>query len=346
MKKIIQISAIFVTVVAIVCILLGIKYYRDIYTPNVDLENKNHVYFYIHPGDDYNDVLKQLTREHIIKNKKSFKWVAELKGYPKLVKPGRYKIENRMTNNALINMLRGGLQTPVKVTFNNIRTREQLAAKLSENVEADSIEIINLLNDEEFAKKYAHTPQTLFAAFLPDTYEFYWTTSAENIIERIVGRYKKFWTDERKKKAANINLTPYQVSVLASIVQSEQTKYNDEKPTIAGLYINRIKRGIPLESDPTLVYAWGDFGIQRVYNYHKEIDSPFNTYRNKGLPPAPINLPAISSIKSVLNYQKHNYIFMCAKDDFSGYHNFSETYQQHLIYARKYHDALDKAKIK
>jgi UPF0755 protein len=181
--------------------------------------------------------------------------------------------------------------------------------------------------------------------FIPNTYQFYWNTSAEQFMERMAKEYKAFWTDERKAKAKKIGLSQTEVAVLASIVQAEQSRHHDEKPVIAGLYINRLKKGMRLESDPTLVYAHGDFSIKRVLNVHKEIDSPYNTYRNSGLPPGPINLPEISSLDAVLNYKSHEYIFMCAKEDFSGYHNFSKTYQQHCIYANKYREALNKRKI-
>jgi len=181
--------------------------------------------------------------------------------------------------------------------------------------------------------------------FIPNTYEFYWNTSAEEFFKRMAKEYKAFWTSERIAKAKKIGLSQSEVSALASIVQAEQLFHADERSRVAGLYINRLNKGMLLQSDPTLIYALGDFTIKRVLNKHKIIKSPYNTYLNTGLPPGPINLPERSSIDAVLNYEKHDYIFMCAKEDFSGYHNFAKTNRQHEIYAAKYHRELNKRRI-
>lgn len=181
--------------------------------------------------------------------------------------------------------------------------------------------------------------------FIPNTYEFYWNISAKAFFKKMNTEYSKFWNPARLAKAKKIRMSPLEVSTLASIVQAEQSMHDDEKAKVAGLYINRLRKGMLLQSDPTVVYAIGNFSIRRVLNKDKEIDSPYNTYKYKGLPPAPINLPEISSIDAVLNYEKHSYIFMCAKEDFSGYHNFSKTHSQHMMYARRYQAALNKKKI-
>lgn len=319
--------------------------YQKIFSPNTHIYNKKKTYIYIKRSDNFETVKEKLYKNNFIIDKASFEWVANKKNYPKLIKSGRYKIKNAMSNNELINLLRSGKQTAINLTFNNIRTPEQLAGKLALQIEADSSEVIALLNNENFLKKYNFSKLSVMSMFIPNTYKVYWNTSARKLFKRMNREYKKFWNTKRKAKAEKIGLSPYKVSILASIVQAEQSQHNDEKPIVAGLYINRLNRSMPLQSDPTLVYALGDFTIKRVLNKHKEIDSPFNTYKNLGLPPAPINLPEISSIDAVLNYEKHKYLYMCAKDDFSGYHYFAKSNRQHNIYARRYHNALNKKKI-
>jgi UPF0755 protein len=320
--------------------------YQMIYSPNVFLGKKLKDYVYIPTGSSIQDVTNILYEDGIIANRASFEWVAERKNYKQHVHPGRYLIKTGMNNNQLIDLLRSGEQVPLNLTFNSIRTREQLAGKISKQIEADSLEIITLLNNKEYiASKFHMSKENILTMFIPNTYEVWWNTTAEQFLERMAKEYKSFWTDERKAKAKKIGLSQSEVAVLASIVQAEQSRHHDEKPVIAGLYLNRLKKGMRLESDPTLVYAHGDFTIQRVLNVHKEIDSPYNTYKNAGLPPGPINLPDISSLDAVLNFKSHEYIFMCAKEDFSGYHNFSKTYQQHCNYANKYREALNKRKI-
>ncbi|MCK9255795.1 MAG: endolytic transglycosylase MltG, partial [Bacteroidales bacterium] len=204
---------------------------------------------------------------------------------------------------------------------------------------------VKLLKSQDLAKKYGFNENTFLAMFIPNSYEFYWNTSAEQFVERMAKEYKNFWTEERKQKAANLGFSQSEVSTLASIVEAE-TQKNDEKARIAGVYINRLNIGMLLQADPTVVYATGDFFLKRVLNKHLEINSPYNTYKYSGLPPGPINIPSISSIDAVLNYEKHNYKFFCAKDDFSGYHVFAVTNAQHEANARKYHQALRSAGIR
>ena len=319
--------------------------YRKIYQPNISLGASKTAYFYIPTGSTSGDVSQLLYQKGYVINRSSFEWLAEKKNYKNHIYPGKYLLKSGMSNNELIDLLRSGEQEPVKVIFNLVRSREQLASKVSKQIEADSLSMIRLLQDANYLKKYGMEPDNILTMFLPNTYEFYWNTSAKQFLKRMSKEYKKFWTQERKAKARQIGLTQTEVSILASIVQAEQSAHNDEKPAIAGLYINRIKKGMRLESDPTLVCALGDFSIKRVLNIHKQIDSPYNTYKYAGLPPGPVNLPEISSLDAVLNYQKHDYIFMCAKEDFSGYHYFSKNLAQHSIHARRYRAALNKLKI-
>lgn len=319
-------------------------YYQRIFAVNVELPTSS-VDFFIASDADYSDVLSDLITQGIIKDSASFDWVAKRKKYPDLVKGGRYVILDGMNNNQLVNLLRSGEQKPVQLILRSVRTKAELAANVSGFIEADSASIIALLNDEAFCAQYGFGTSTIFTMFLPNTYEFYWNTTAEEFTVRMAREYKRFWTEERVAKAKKMNLTQSEVTTLASIVQSEQAAKKDERPVVAGLYLNRLRRGMRLESDPTLIHALGDFSIKRVLNVHKQIDSPYNTYKNAGLPPGPILLPEIESIDAVLNASSHNYLFMCAKEDFSGYHNFSSSYREHVNNAKRYQRELNRRKI-
>ncbi len=315
--------------------------YTKIYEKNV--ESKGVVY--IPTGADFDEFLDSLYASNLVADTAGFAQTAMLKGFNKKVYPGRYVLKSGMTNAQIVNKFQNGLQDPVKLTFNSIRTKEQFAGKVAKKIEADSSSIAELLNNEAYVSEFGFDTKNIISMFLPDSYEFYWNTSAKSFIKRMNKEYKKFWTEERLQKAKALNLTPQQVSVLASVVQAEQLQHPSERAKIAGLYINRLKKGMLLQSDPTLIFAIGDFSKKRVLNKDKEINSPYNTYKHVGLPPGPINMPDKSSIDAVLNYQKHDYIYMCAKDDFSGYHNFATNLTQHNINARKYQNALNKQKI-
>ncbi len=344
-RKLGKIFLILFAVLIVVCSLVAYAAYNKIFANNVNSDIKKSFFLYIPTGANFTTLADTLKKHKVLKDFESFKWVCQKKNYINKIKSGRYKIKPSMSNNDLVNLLRSGNQKAVKLTINNVRTKSELATKISRQLELDYSQIIKLFNNKKFLQKYGFNPDNVLSMFIPNTYQFYWNTSAEKFFVKMNNEYKKFWNKERSSKAKKLNMSKLEVSVLASIVQAEQSKHNDEKPKIAGLYINRLKRGIPLESDPTLVYAIGDFSIRRVLNKHKEVDSPFNTYKNLGLPPAPINLPEISSLDAVLNYQKHNYIFMCAKADFSGYHNFAKNITMHNAYAKQYHRALNKRKI-
>ena len=302
-------------------------------------------YIYIPSNSEFTDVVKILSENGLLINANSFEWLAKQKKYDANIKSGRYRINRALNNNDLVNLLRSGKQTPIKVTFNNLRNKEQLAGKIASQIEADSLSILNYITDTTFLNKLQLNTDNVACLFIPNTYEFYWNTSVEGFVNRMVKEYSNFWNSSRKKKAADIKLNYYQVAVLASIVEKEQSIKRDERPEIAGLYLNRLKKRMKLESDPTLIFALGDFTIKRVLTKDKKVESPYNTYKNKGLPPGPICIPSINAIDAVLNASEHNYIFMCAKEDFTGYHNFAKTYAKHLIYARRYQKALNKRKI-
>lgn len=323
---------------------MAYEYYGRIYKANVDLDTGS-VEFYIHSTWDYNRVKKALVEENIIIDEAAFDWVAQQKQYPDLVKPGRYIILDGMSNNKLVNLLRSGEQKPIRVVIKSVRKKTQLASQVGALIEADSVEIINKLNDPSYCARLGFNTTTIFTLFIPNTYEFYWNTSADEFIDRMAKEYRRFWTDDRKAKARDLGLSQSEVSILASIVQSEQAAHADERDEVAGLYLNRLKKGMRLESDPTLIHALGDYSIKRVLNVHKQVNSPYNTYKYAGLPPGPILLPEMASLDAVLNPAKHNFIFMCAKEDFSGYHNFAVSYNQHINNANRYQRELNRRRI-
>lgn len=329
-------------ILAILLVAIVWKGYQVFLRPNV---TEAEPYLYIYTNDNYTDVLHRIKSSKIVQNANNFDWAAKAMKYPNNVKSGKYKLSHNMNNRELVAMLRGGYQEPIKLQFANIRLKESFAGLLGQNFQADSTQFLALLSNESTAEQYGFTKEDFFSMFIPNTYEFYWNTPPDRVIERFYEEYKKFWTTERLEKAKALNLTPQEVSILASIVRGEAL-HNDEMPTIAGLYLNRLKKGMLLQADPTVIFANNDFSIRRVLNKHLTIDNPYNTYRFKGLPPGPINMPPIVAIDAVLNPGNHDYIYMCAKEDFSGYHAFAKTMAEHLINARKFQRALDQRNIK
>lgn len=328
---------VFVFLLMVICAILFYiaRNYLYITKPIIKTADGKNVSLYIPTGADYQYVKNEITSLKVLKSKKAFDWLARKTNYDKNVHPGRYVLTNGMTNQQLINMLRMGHQTPVKVVFNNMRTVEQLAGRISEQIEADSASIIEAINNN---------PDIDATTFIPNTYEFYWNTDADAFVDKMFNEYKVFWNESRLQKAKNKKLTQKEVSILASIVDKETTK-TSEMPRIAGVYINRLNRHWPLQADPTLVFALGDFNIRRVLDVHKNIDSPYNTYKYAGLPPGPICIPSIAAIDAVLNAEKHNYFYFCAKDDLSGYHVFAKNITEHNNNAERYRRALNKNKI-
>jgi UPF0755 protein len=333
----------FIVIFLVVLTVVGLRafqLYRYIFDANILTPGS----IIIPKNATYEQVIDSLKKHQIIANYKAFEWVAKRKKYAESIKPGKYLLDKGLNTNEILNMLRSGNQHPVQVTFNNLRFISELAGAVSKYIEPDSLELLKKFTDPATFEKYGFTESTFHCMFIPNTYEFYWTTTADQFLERMSMEYKRFWNEERRKKATNLGLTPEEVMTVASIVQEESNK-KDEKPIIAGLYMNRIKRGMPLQADPTVKFALGNFRIKRVLKSHLEIDSPYNTYKYAGLPPGPINFPEISSIDAVLNATKTPYIFMCARQDFSGYHNFSKNLSGHLENARKYKAALDSMEI-
>lgn len=326
-------------------LIIFFRLFNAILKPNTKTLAGESVSIYIPTGATYNDVRDILYSHNLIINKGSFEWVASRKDFASHVRPGHYLIHNAMNNNTLVNMLRSGAQVPVNVVFNNIETKAELAGKVSAQIEADSLSLLKCWNDRVFLKTLNTSPEKVFYILLPDTYEFWWTTDAEGFTARMAKEYLNFWNEERTDQAKKIGLNAEQVIILASIIEKE-TQKNDEKPVIAGVYLNRLRKDWPLQADPTVKYALNAPELKRVLKAHTEYDSPYNTYLYRGLPPGPICMPSKASIDAVLNYKKHDYMFFCAKPDLSGYHVFSRTLAEHNRYAAAYQKELDRRNIR
>ena len=305
---------------------------------------KKHTVLYIPTGSTYEQVMDTIGSNLLIKNKEVFDWIAVKKRFPGNIHPGRYVIDRSLTYNSLINLLRSGKQTPVKVTFSNARTLNDIAGRIGKQIETDSVRIVDFFSDDSNYKSDGFKKENIIAVFIPNTYEFYWNTDVKELYSRMLKEYRLFWNTSRVSKAKSEDLNPFEVSILASIIDDEVVK-RDEKPRIAGVYINRLKRGMPLQACPTIKFAMNDFTITRVLNKYLLIDSPYNTYRHTGFPPGPIGCATIEGIDAVLNAEKHDYLFFAAKADFSGYHNFSRTLSEHNRYAALYQKELNKRKI-
>lgn len=319
----------------------GLNVYKTYLAPNVSGDEE---YLFVKTGANYDDLLINLQNKANLKDLDAFKKAAGSMKLAASLKAGRYRLKQGLNNRTLINMLKSGNQDPVKLKFQNIRKKENFAAYMAKNMEADSLAFINVLDSSALLEKYGFTKENSYSLFIPNTYELYWNITPLAFFEKMQKEYGKFWTASRKQKAAKLNLTPIQVSILASIVDSEAL-YDKEMPIIAGLYLNRLSRGILLQADPTVIFANNDFTVKRVTNKLLSVDSKYNTYKYKGLPPGPIMMPSINAIDAVLDRQVNSYIYMCAKEDFSGYHNFAENEAQHNINAKKYRAALNKRNI-
>lgn len=339
-----QIIMIIIALLIVGSVIFGYLGYRMVYKPNVWLNGQPSAAFNIKSSSSWEDVKLMLYKNGTIIHRESFERLATIMKYPDHIKSGHYILKEGMSNKQIISKLRAKQQDPVKLVFNNIRIKEELAGHIAEQIETDSVSLLKLLNDADYLKKFGFTTDNIISMFIPNTYEVYWDITAEKFMEKMYKEYNAFWTDKRKARLAEISLTELEAITMASIVEKETNK-NDEKPDVAGVYMNRLRDGWLLQADPTLVYALGDFSIKRVLNVYKTIDSPYNTYKYVGLPPGPICLPSISSIDAVLNYRPHKYMYFCAREDFSGYHNFAVTMDEHLLNAAKYQQALNQKGI-
>lgn len=340
-----------ILIIAAVCILIicGVTYYY--FFSSMSAKDTTE-YLYIDNDDNIDSVtvkLEKISTPHAIS---AFKMLAGYSKYAENIRTGRYAIEPGEGAAVTFRRLKNGLQTPVNLTIPSVRTVERLSAQLSEKLMIDSATICKALKDEKTCKELGFDTTTVICMFIPNTYDIYWNTSAENLLKRMKKEYSRFWDEERMARAANIGMSPTEIMTLASIVD-EETANDQEKPMVAGMYCNRLKLrnseypdGMPLQADPTIKFAWKRFDLRRIYNKLLNIDSPYNTYRRTGLPPGPIRIPSIAGIEAVLNHTKHDYLYMCAKEDFSGTHNFARTYEEHMANARRYTQALNQRGIK
>jgi UPF0755 protein len=302
------------------------------------------VYLHIHEHDTFTDVVKQIEKKKVARHLSSFIALAKVMGYPQKIHTGRYAIESGMSNERLLTNLIKHKQEPVSLKFNNIRTKGQLAGRLAQQLMLDSLTIINQLNDSAVDAKLGFNSETVVAMFIPNTYDILWDITPEQLLKRMHREYSIFWNDERRQKAKAAHLSPIEVTTLASIVE-EETNHKADKPIIAGLYLNRLRLNMPLQSCPTIKFALGDFTLQRITGVHLRVNSPYNTYRNQGLPPGPIRIPSIETLDAVLNFTPNNYLYMCAKETLNGEHYFASTWEEHKHNAAKYAAMMNKRGI-
>lgn len=328
-------------------VMLSYYVYQIFFTPNIgnNTDAKDFV-LYIRKGATFQDVIDTLDKHKVYEDKTSFAFIAKMLGYQEQVKAGRYVLPVKATNLQVVRKLRSGAQDPIKITFNSIRLKSEFADRIGSKFAFGADTLRKLVSDEEVCKTYGFDTSTVLAMFIPNTYEFYWTLPADAFMNRMHEEYTRFWTSERKEQAVAAGLTPIQVSILASIVEAE-TNMNTEKPTVAGVYINRLNINMPLQADPTVKFALGDFSIKRINHdlIEAAAGSPYNTYKVSGLPPGPINMPSITTIDKVLNYESHNYLFFVADPKKPGYHIFNADYRSHVNKANQYRKSLNTRNI-
>lgn len=303
------------------------------------------VLIYLDQDDNFDSLTVKIKATGKVEMNRGMRLAVQLLQYEDHVRPGCYDVGSGQCAWNVIRRLRAGDQIPIRLTIPQTWTKEQLAARLSRQLMADSASLASLFNDPEVLKAYETRPEMLVSLFVPDTYEVYWTITPEALLKRMAKEHKAYWTAERKALAEQQGLTPDEVAVLASIVDKETTNV-DEMPMVAGMYLNRLRTNMPLQADPTVKFALGNFALRRLYNSHLACDNPYNTYKYTGLPPGPICVPSPQAINAVLHPAQHNYLYMCAKEDFSSAHNFAATYAEHLANARRYQQALNQRNIK
>lgn len=328
-------------IIGILLLLAAYKITADLFLNNVSSANNKDVFIYIKSNKSLDRLIFNLQKEKILKNVESFERVAKLINLTENLKPGRYRITEGMSNIGLIKLLKSGKQEPVNLVINYAKRKENLALSLSKQLELDSNNFVQLFNDSATLSTAKMDSNNIISLFIPNTYNVYWNISGKKFVERMQKEYNSFWNSNRTTKSILLKLSPQEVTILASIVMSETNK-KDEMPIVARTYLNRLQMGMPLQADPTILFALNDTSVRRVLHIHTMLESPYNTYLNKGLPPGPICLASPTAIDAVLNAPKHNYLYFCAKEDLSGYHNFSETFSQHQVYARRYQQELNR----
>ena len=347
-KKIILISEIAASLVlAILLAVAGYHAYRLMGSNFVSRDGEPH-YVYVYPETTLDSLLISLQKDYVIGSERSLKLHSKLMKWTSAERPfvrtGRYLVPAETANLQLIRMFRSGDQKPIQLTFNNIRTREQLAARLGSQLMIDSASIISKLEDDTYMQQFGLRKETAVCLFLPDTYEMWWDISADQLFKRMDVIHDAFWNADRLAKAAALELTPEEVTTIASIVE-EETNRDEDKPIIAGLYMNRLRIGMPMQSCPTVKFALQDFGLRRITNEHLKTESAYNTYIHPGLPPGPIRIPQKKTIDYTLNPTPSNYLYMCASSKFDGTHHFSSSYASHAAYAAAYQRELNRRRI-
>lgn len=333
-----------ITALPVIIATSGIGYVFLLNNVNTASGEKKTITIKIPTGSTFDDVIDILKTNNALKNYQTFGVVSRMKGYDKKVRGGNYVLRAGMGNRAIVNLLKGGLQTPVQLVIYNIRTREEFAALVGRTLELDSVEVFSRISNPAFTKTYDTDTHNILSRFIVDNYEFYWNVSPEKFFAKMNEAYISFWNPQRLAKAEALGYTPAQITTLASIVEKEVI-FDKEMPIVAGVYLNRLRIGMPLQADPTLVFARRDFDARRVTSYHKEYDTPFNTYKYAGLPPGPICMPRKKSIDAVLNAEPHSYLYFCANPDMSGYSIFSATYEDQMRVAASYRKKLDAMNI-
>jgi UPF0755 protein len=324
---------------------LGISFYLRFTSPNVKVPADHESFLYVPTGTTFDQLVEIVREKKIVRRSESFKWVALKLKLDENVPPGRYKIKNGMSNLELVRLLRSGRQTPVNLVLTKYRSKQDLAGAVSRKLEIDSMVFLTALSDDVYLQRFDMTPQQAMALFIPNTYEFYWNTPLDKFFIKMAEQHEKFWSDTRRQKAQNLGLTPIEATVLASIVE-EETNINAEKDDIASVYLNRLRKGMLLQADPTVKYAVGNFGLRRVLQVHTSYISPYNTYVTPGLPPGPICTPSPKTIDAVLNAGDTDYLFFCADPDRIGYHLFASNYKEHQLNAERYRQSLNRRGIR
>ncbi len=328
---------------SVLLILTLLLFYNVFMRPNILVE-KPEKQLNIPHGTSFRELKNTLQKQGYVSDLASFSLLARLMRYNCRMIPGAYQLATNMSNWEAIRVLRAGTQHPVKITFHHVRTKEELAAKITQNIEIDATDFKKLLDNAAFVRQHGFNLDNVMTMFIPNTYEVYWTITPEGLFTRMHKEYQRFWNASRRNQAKSLQLTPIDISILASMVQSETNKV-EEAPLIAGVYINRLRRKMALQSCPTLLYALADSSLRRVLHQYKTLDSPYNTYKYKGLPPGPINLPTVAMIDAVLNSTVSDYLYFVAKEDFSGYHYFAKSLREHLRYARRYQKFLNQTRV-
>jgi UPF0755 protein len=326
---------------------IGVLYYfyDELYANNVNLPAGQEGFIYIPTGSSHNDVIYQVAKSGYINDMQTLQRAMRRLSYGGKIYPGRFKVTRGMSNKQIVRILASNMQTPVDMVIPSVRTRERLVGAIAKQIEPDSISLLLSLKNEDVAKKYGFNTENFSCMFIPNSYQMYWNINLNSFLDRMNKEWEAFWSsNNRESKLKKVGLSRTEAVILASII-CEETNMYDEMPTIAGVYINRLRKGMRLQADPTVRFAVGDFSMRRVLTVHTKISNPYNTYRVHGLPPGPICIPNTRVIDAVLNFEKHNYLYFCAKADFSGYHSFAKTYGRHLELSQEYQRALNQMQV-